>query len=163
MNQWSLKHTTAHVLSEVWFFHLGVNVVFSARQNHLVKLKTQHWFSSSGGNDFSRRNLSSSRWALRSQLTAGFPGRVTGVDTQTAVTTNGYDYYSRDLGVAAITALWDSIDLLLDPLLGSESVDSSLKPAFLPVHHVDLWACSQRRQRRPWMSNTGFSQWKHCV
>lgn len=41
----------------------------------------------------------------------------------------------RDLGVTAITALWDSIDLLLDPLLGS--VDSSLKPAFLPVHHVD--------------------------
>lgn len=35
-------HYSTHVLSEVWFFHLGVNVVFSARQNHLVKLKNQH-------------------------------------------------------------------------------------------------------------------------
>lgn len=36
-----MKHEThygTHVLSEVCFFHFGVNVVFSARQNHLVQL-----------------------------------------------------------------------------------------------------------------------------
>lgn len=93
---------------------LGVNVVFSAHQNHLVQLMKPSSAQNRIVNSVLQKKptLIQFIWRQRlqqeepfiiqvsssSQLTAGFPGRVTGVDTQTAITTNGYDYYSQRPG-----------------------------------------------------------------